>query len=324
MFDMTGMKLYTRTAKWGVTAFNVPNSPRAGSGRPRSYRTRRWQPVTAVGRVGRAIALISAEDKLVYLEYCRQAPIKLPPGYYTAGDSSNVLFTPSADDGPLTPCFSLPWCDEMAAVDAAGSLFRFSPSTGDVEVVESKLVAGTVHLIATNVLAVNVADSRLVYVGHEWPDNQFRIVSIGGGAVLRATTLEEKARRAFFGPPASLPHFDFGLIALEQTDSQWLVIGDKEQHILLKPGRRKVFGVLIDTHSGSEPGLLALEDNFQTVTLNGHNWRKEILQAHAPVEHIALCQRAPYIAYATVNGEIVVYSVRHGADLCRYLVEGEE
>src|SRR5262249_48300015 len=27
LFDMTGTKLFTRTAKWGVTAFNVPNSP---------------------------------------------------------------------------------------------------------------------------------------------------------------------------------------------------------------------------------------------------------------------------------------------------------
>ena len=119
LFDMTGTKLFTRTAKWGVTAFNVPNSPRAGAGRPRQYHTRRWQTVCAVGRVGRAIALISAEDRLVNLEYCRQAPIKLPPGAY-AGYNSSVFFSRPEDDDPLMPCFSLPRDGEIAAVDGAG------------------------------------------------------------------------------------------------------------------------------------------------------------------------------------------------------------
>jgi hypothetical protein len=323
LFDMTGTKLFTRTAKWGVTAFNVPNSPRAGAGRPRSYHTRKWQPVCAAGRVGRAIALISAEDRYVNLEYCRQAPIKLPPGNY-AGYNGNVFFLPAADDGPIMPCFSLPWEGEMAAVDGAGSLFRFSRLQGEAKSLGSRPLSGTVHLIATDVLAVNVWDSRLVYVGREWPDNEFRIVSIGGGHIDRATTLEGKALRAFFGSPTALAHPQYGLLALEQTDSQWLVITGSERKELVKPYGVKVFGVLADYHNGPEPGLLALEDDLQTVSLNGHNWRREILRAHSTIEHISLSQREPYIAYSTVDGEIVIYSIHHRADLCRYLPEGEK
>lgn len=320
LFDVTGTKLFTRTAKWGVTAFNVPNSPRAGTGLPRSYRTRKWQPVCAVGKVRRAIALISPEERLIHLEYCKQAPIKLPPGIYT-GYNSNVFFMPSADDGPLMPCFSLPWDGEIAAVDGAGSLFRFSRLKGTPKFLGSKPLSGTVHLIATDVLAVNMLNSRLVYVGREWPDNEFRIVAIGD-KITRNTPLEEKALRAFFGPPSKLDHPDFGLLALEQSEFQWVVISEKGQKVLVKPSGAKVFGVLADQRSGTEPGLLALEDNLQTVTLNGRNWRREIFHAHAPVEHIALCQREPYIAYSTVNGEIVIYSLKHHADLCRYLPEG--
>lgn len=323
LFDMTGTKLFTRTAKWGVTAFNVPNSPRAGAGQPRSYHTRTWRSVCAAGRVGRAIALISPDEHFVHLEYCRQGSTKLPPGYYT-GYNRNVFFTPSADDGPLTPCFSLPWEGEIAAVDGAGSLFRFSQLKGEQKFIGSKPLSGTVHLIATDVLAVNILGSRLVYVGREWPDNEFRIVSIGEGYIDRATTFEGKALRAFFGPQSALGHPQYGLIALEQTEFQWLVIDQSERKDLVKPHSAKVFGVLADERSGRGPGLLALEDNFRTVTLNGRNWRKEILEAHAPVEHIALCQRAPYIAYSTVDGEIVIYSVRHSADLCRYLPESEK
>lgn len=317
LFDMTGTKLFTRTAKWGVTAFTVPNSPRAGTGPPKSYHTRKWQSVCAAGRVGRAIALISPDDRLVHLEYCRQAPIKLPPGNY-AGYNNNVFFAPSADDDPLTPCFSLPWEGEIAAVDGAGSLFRFERLKGEGKSFGAKPLSGTVHLIATNVLAVTILNSRLVYAGREWPDNEFRIVSIGK-EISRKTPFEENALRAFFGPPTKFSHPEFGLLALEQSEFEWVVISDKGQKVLVKPSGAKVVGVLIDLHGPAEPGLLALEENRQTVTLNGRNWRKEILRAHAPVEHIALCQREPYIAYSTVDGEIVIYSVQHRADLCRYL-----
>jgi hypothetical protein len=327
LFDMTGTKLYTRTAKTSVTAFNVPNSPRAGAGRPKTYHTRRWQLICAAGRVGRTIALLSAEDRVVHLEYCKQAPIKLRPGIYT-GYNNNEFFKASADDGPLTPCFSLPWEGEMAALDGAGSLFRFSPLKGKVKLVGSRVVSGTVQLIATDVLAVNIVNGFLVYVGREWPDNEFRIVAIGK-EISRRRGLEKKPLRAFFGPPSrfphkEVPHSQFGLLALEQAASQWVVITDTTQKALVKPKRAKVIGVWVEDRADGEPGLLALEDDLRTVTHNGPNRRKKIFYAHAPVEHIAFCQRAPFIAYSTVDGEVVIYSVRHGADVCRYLPEGEK
>ena len=322
LFDMTGTKLFTRTEKWAVTAFNVPNSPRAGTAKPRRYHTRKWQSVCAVGKVGRAIALISPEERFVHLEYCKQAPIKLRPGDY-AGYNSKVFFTPSSDDGPLMPCFSLPWGEEIAAVDGAGSLFRFSRLQGKPKSIGSKPLSGTVHLIATDVLAVNVWNSRLVYVGREWPGDQFCIVSTEN-EISKKTLLEQKALRAFFGPPSRIGHHpDFGLLALEQTDSQWVVISDKGTKVVINPNGAKVFGVLVELRSRFEPGLLSLEDDLQTVTLNGPDWRQQIFRAHARVEHIALCQRADYIAYSTVDGEIVIYSVNHRAALCRYAVEGD-
>lgn len=322
LFDMTGTKLFTRTAKWGVTAFNVPNSPRAGTGRPKKYRSWPWRSVCAVGKVGRAIALISPEQSLVHVEFCRQGQTRIPPGSYSC-DNSNVFFTPSADDGPIMPCFSLPWEGEIAALDASGSLFRFSPLKGENKSIGSPPLAGMMQLIATEVLAVNIVNSRLVYVGREWPDNQFRIVSIGQN-VSRNTPVEEKALRAFFGPPASFAHSEFGLLALEQTGFFWVVFGHKVQEILVKPNDGQVFGVLVDERSSTEPGLLVLEGDRQTVTLNGRNWRREIFRAHAPVKHIALSQRVPCIAYSTVDAEVVIYSVWYGVDLCRYLPGGEK
>ncbi len=323
LFDMTGTKIFTRTAKWSVTAFNVPNSPRAGAGRPKTYHTRSWQSVCAVGRVGRAIALISTEDRLAHLEYCRQGKTKLPPGNY-AGYNNHLFFTPFADETQLTPCFSMPWAGAIAALDGAGSLFQFSRLHGEAKAIGSKPVVGAIQLMAAEVAAVNVVNSSLVYVGCEWPDNQFRIIANAGG-VFRSTTLEKKPLRAFFGPPSKFSHPEYGLLALEQTEFQWLVIYGAGEKVLVKPHNAEVIGVFVEERKGDdEPGLLALEDDRQTITLNGRNWRKEIFRAHAPVEHITLSQRLPYIAYSTVDGEIVVYSVQHRADLCRYLTRSEK
>ena len=136
--------------------------------------------------------------------------------------------------------------------------------------------------------------------------------------------MEDKALRAFFGPPTRFAHPEFGLIALERTNFYWIVISEKGQLILSRPKSAKIIGVMADDRSDAGPGLLALEDDHRTVTLNGHNWRREVLEAHAHVEHITVCQRAPYIAYSTVDGEIVINSLRHEADLCRYLPEGEK
>jgi hypothetical protein len=79
-----------------------------------------------------------------------------------------------------------------------------------------------------------------------------------------------------------------------------------------------VVGLLVNIFKGDDPGLLALESDRQTLTLNGRNWRHEILQSTAPIDRVAVSHTAPNIAYSTVSGEIVVYSLQHRANLCRY------
>ena len=316
LFDRSGTKLFVRSQKWGVTAFNVPNSPRAGAGKPRHYRTRRWQAVAAVGRVGRALALVSAEDHLVRLEYCRQGQAKLPEGNY-AGYNQGIFFkAPAGPDAPLAPCLDFPPGEESVVLDAAGTLFRLVRLNGAVRHINGKLVVGTAQVVATGVLAAALVNGRLVYVGMEWPGESLHVVSVGTDIARAPIPFEGRATKAFFGPAAPAGHSKFGLLAIELGEFQWALLSAKGEELLARPHAASVVGVMAGTHN--EPGLLALEDDRRTLVLHGRNWRQKVLESSAPIERVAVSPDAPLVAYSTAGGEVVVYSPRHRADLCRY------
>jgi hypothetical protein len=306
-----------RSQAWGVTAFHVPNSPRAGAGKPKHYRTRRWQTVAAVGKVGRAVALVSAEESLVRLEYCRQGEAKFPAGNY-AGYNQGIFFhAPAGDDGSLTPCLDSPGGKELVVLDAAGTLFRLVKLNGAEKQIGGKPLVGTAQLVATRVLAAALVNSRLVYVGMEWPGESLHVVSIGADIARTSIPFHEhRATRAFFGPPAGAGHEKFGLLAVELGELQWAVMSAKGEDLLARPHGASVVGVL--DGSRHEPGLLALEDDRRTLTLHGRNWRQKVLESSAPIERVAVSTAAPRVAYSTVGGEVVVHSLQHRTDLCRY------
>ena len=317
LFDRGGTRLFVRSQAWGVTAFHVPNSPRAGAGKPKHYRTRRWKTVAAVGKVGRAVALVSAEDHLVRLEYCRQGDTKFPAGNY-AGYNQGIFFNaPAGDDAPLTPCLDSPGGKELVVLDAAGTLFRLVKLNGAEKQIGGKPIVGTAQVVATRVLAAALVSSRLVYVGMEWPGESLHVVSIGADIARTPIPFHEhRATRAFFGPPADVGHEKFGLLAVELGELQWAVMSAKGEDLLARPHGASVVGVLAG--SRHEPGLLALEDDGRTLTLHGRNWRQKVLESSTPIERVAVSTDAPRVAYSTFGGEVVVYSLQHRADLCRY------
>jgi hypothetical protein len=324
LFDKTGTKLYARSEKWGVTAFNVPNSPRAGTGRPKNYRTTRWDTVAAVGRIGRGIALISSDQNLVRLEYGRQGPAKMPAGNYVSYNQSVFYTSPADETSPLLPCLDLVWGSEVAVLDAAGALFRLVKLNKEEKSIGGKPVVGTAQILATDVLAVAMVNSRLVYVGKEWPGESTHIVSIGTDVARLPIPFTGKGTKAFFGYGGEVAHKNYGLLAVEQTEFQWGVIIAKSETVLVKPsGAERVVGVMAGTQLSREPGLVALDGDRRTLTLSGRNWRQTILKANAPIDRVTVSTAAPHIAYSTVNGEVVVYSVPHRADLCRYLQGGK-
>lgn len=317
LFDAAATKLFVRTQRWGVTAFNVPNSPRAGAGRPKHYHTRRWQTIAAVGKVGRAVALVSAASRLVHLEYSRQGDTKLPAGNYGGYNQGLFFNSPAGEDAPLTPCLNAPWGDELVVLDAAGTLFRLVRLSGAEKQHDGKPVVGTAQAVATRVLAAALVGSRLVYVGMEWPGESLHVVSVGTEVARAPVPFEGRPTRVFFGPPAGAGHEKFGLLAFELGEYQWAVLSAKGEELLARPHGASVVGVLAGEGRGG-PGLLALADDRRTLALHGRNWRQKVLESGAEIERVAVSSHAQRIAYTTAAGEVVVYSLEHRADLCRF------
>ena len=140
----------------------------------------------------------------------------------------------------------------------------------------------------------------------------------GAPRTVRILEEAEEGAPAFFGFGGHLGHPEHGLVAVAQRErGAWEIFGRHRQ-----PGPGPVRG-----HPGggrgarpgapSEPGLLLLEGDGRTLLLAGLSWTRRLPAASAEIRHAAACPGAPWFAWATVHGELTVYSLDHDAVLLR-------
>ena len=84
----------------------------------------------------------------------------------------------------------------------------------------------------------------------------------------------------------------------------------------------RVLGVARDAQRG-EPGLLLLDEDRRTLLLAGLSWTRKLPPAAAEIAHAAASAAAPHVAYTTVTGEVVVYSLDHDAPLVRQVQDDD-
>jgi hypothetical protein len=70
-----------------------------------------------------------------------------------------------------------------------------------------------------------------------------------------------------------------------------------------------------------EPALVLLENDRRTLSLRGLSQSEHIHTATTPIEYITVCTTAPYVAYSTIEGEVVVCSLLTKARLCDFVPE---
>ena len=324
LFDASGTKLFARSAAGGVINFPVPNSPRAPQGQPRLYQNNRGHQADAVGRIGRSIAVVTARDRVIKLEYHRGRSRYPPAGNYT-GFNRGIFYTPSTA-GPLQPCLRLKMIpksqSEMLVMDGARTLFRLTELKSHSTLIEGKLIVGQALIVALDVLAIAPVGSRVVWVGKEWPDAEWRIISIGTDLSRMSIPFEGEPVSAFFGFGGGLANNKYGLLAIEQTALRWSIVNSDGISSMLCPADARVVGVArMGRESGDKngPALIVLKNDGRTLALINDHRCQELFTSSMPIEHVTASAATPYIAYSTTEGEVVIYSLSHRAPICRYL-----
>jgi hypothetical protein len=323
VFASNGATLFVRAANGGVISYPVPNSPRARIGRPKLYRPRDGKTVAAVGRLGRANAVITAQDDLVHFEYVSKRSSQITEGNYKS-IYEKIAFTPPDVSGSLQPCFRLllePYAkSEVLAVDAHGLLFQLRQSKPSDKLEPG--VIGSAWLVASEVLAIAPVYSRIVYVGCDNSKSKWRIVSMSNDVFQIDLPFEEIPTKAFFGYGGALTHQTFGFLALEKNEWTWVIISAGGETYHPRPEGTRVVGVTYikpqDNTQRNEPALLLLEADKRTLTLRGITRSLRVHTAPAPIEHLTTSTNAPYVAYSTIEGEVVVYSLHYENKLCHF------
>lgn len=313
VFSTTGAKLFARAAGGGVTAFALPNSPRADIGPPRRYDPAPGKLVVAAGVRRKRIAVISDDEGGLILH-------DLPR---EGGGAISIRYEGEpwlrASDPPSPPALqSVLWTGRLLWVrDSSGWL---------LELVDPPALHEPGRLRLHGAATAAVVSAGVLYVVEPAANgNPARIVRFVGSRREPevVTELRGSGRRAFFGYAGNpSPSREWGLVAVEHEDEgAWQILGPRGTFLTPFTGTQ-VVGVGRDPQQqGSPAGLLLLDKDWRTLLLAGQGGVRKVATASSEIEHVAVHHASPLFAYATAGGEVTVGSFRHEGPVFRLLPE---
>ena len=309
-FDQTGSKLFAKIDSNDVLCFDVQNLHTSGKIYPTIYHPQDSKKYVAVGRLKKAIAVVSkVDDKTVRLEY-RKHGFGLKEGLYQSSDAEIVF--PKDENGLLQIYCVRPekhQLDGAAILDANRNLFllhHLQPETVQYVVM--------MKLMATDVLAVTQVENQLSYVGKINGEDQHRMVSITDHFEHREFPIKD-IKRAMFG------RGEMGkkICGFEDESGNWKILDEEKKERVMPQSKGEVVGVFHDARLASEAGFFELMDDRRTIEFCwAYGRRKKILTADAEIVKIEFSPRSPILAYQTADGELILYSLTHRAAIGRY------
>ena len=309
-------RVITRGRGNSVITYPIPGTPRDSAGKPKQYRVKGSGAIIAAGQFGKVVLVVLATDRpnVLALECVSGNEGRLSSGAYSGAD--HVVFT--APSSELLPCQVSPvWHEtkgDLLFLDAAGKLVRLAR-------------AGSLHcsagVEADGVLAMAPLAHGVVYVARR--DSRYVVVLAAGDGKELVYPLGDECLRAFFGYGGPLAHPRYGLLILESSAGQWTVLHARGRSSFVAPSGTTVVGVAAsqDGEDGrTGPALVVLESDERTLSLLAQTWSHSLPPASADIAHAAVSSMSPHVAYSTVRGEVVIYSLVHQAVV--YRMTGEE
>ena len=115
---------------------------------------------------------------------------------------------------------------------------------------------------------------------------------------------------AYFGYSQSIGHEDGGLLAMRHRPGTWQVLLEGGNVQLNEPAGSQAVGVGILSREGQQqPGVLLLGPDRRSFSLASAHGMYPVTRASEEVVHAAASQGLPVLAWLTVKGELVVWSL---------------
>ncbi|HYL97542.1 MAG TPA: hypothetical protein VEZ90_01205, partial [Blastocatellia bacterium] len=209
----------------------------------------------------------------------------------------------------------------LLILDERSSLFRLREAGWHESTDGTVSKTGTAQIVATGVLAIARVGSDIVYVGKEWLAKLVAINRIGDRPSVLNLDVESNFTDAHFGFGGSLANEVCGLLAVGRQREHYSVFTSSGTVEIDVPDEYLTKGVgrlYRSTERKNEPVLIGEGGDFKTVVAIGAKREEVLFTASELIRNIALSSATPYLAYATMGGEVSVYSLIHRRTLCSF------
>jgi len=289
VFADNGSKVFARTSL-GVLSIPVPNSPRAGVGKPKLQRA--MEVVAAVGRGPRRPTLLVAQS---HGHLALTGGIQRGLGPFAGNKDEHAPFRPSEDD-PLRPL--LVHGDAIGFVDSLGRLFEMRPN-------------GSTRLVGRNVKAANPrASDGYVFVGLKAESESDAFDDAFRPLQLCKVTGSEVASEPLSSPDVvgevflTTDRAHAPLVVLGVPGGAYGISADGEYEEWTPPDR--VLGV---HRQDTELALLTMDSTRREVSSVTRSTSSRLLRTAGAIVSATLDPAGHTFALLTEDGSVVLYSV---------------
>jgi hypothetical protein len=309
VFGQTGRRIMVRLRDGGLASFPIPNSSHTTPPTPVVFRPDAGEEIIAAGSAGSrtTVVTLNASERTIRLAMLGKR----------GGISSEKLFSISADEelpkaGPqLGQCIrsggALLGMDFVLCTDSDGRLFHLS---GEEPVWGPRVDALVMDGDKPTYVVTNERSCQL----RQWEDGRFQRV-----ATFQYDHVEPGSGSIYLDRLR-----DRTLLALSRGNHWDSVVGLRREkswsHVDLYPsGHHRVLGI---TGGVAECALVLLEEDRCRISTVGRRSARVNAQSNAEILHATVSSYGPEVAYVTVDGELVVYSLRSWAPLLRFFPDG--
>jgi hypothetical protein len=300
-FSADGTRLILIRADGTVAAQPIPHSPRATVPKPRRFQPPAGHRLVAAGwRRNGGLLMLTRDDKVLWIHGGVKGTLggSRPRGIPYLG-YEGLLPDASASNRPPGLATSI--------------------VEGERERVLVRDNEGRLYLVSQQ--GPSLLSSRVGALAEVRRKPAFVMVPTEGSSVdgVWLGLLEDQHQRhlplgpgdgeAYFGYSEAIGHEEAGLLAVRHRPGTWQVLLRSGSVQLNEPAGSQVVGAGILSRGGQQPGVLLLGPDRRSFSLATAERMYPVARASEDVAHAAASHGLPVLAWLTVKGELVVWSL---------------